>query len=105
MKTPDDIFAALAEPNRRAILRLLAGQERPVQELSDHFPISRPAISKHLRILREAGLVSEHKIGRQRFYRLQLERLREVRDWILYFDQFWTEKLSALKTLVEDDPE
>ncbi len=102
---PDDVFAAIAEPTRREILSLLARQEMPVRALTEHFPISRPAVSKHLRVLREAGLVAETKVGRERRYRVRVERLREIRDWILYFDQFWPDALQALKTYVEETPD
>jgi DNA-binding transcriptional ArsR family regulator len=98
----NDVFNAIADPTRREILRLLSHQEMPVQTLTSRFPISRPAISRHLRILREVGLVTEHKGGRQRFYRLHPERLQEVRDWVLYFDQYWSETLAAFKTFVEE---
>lgn len=99
-----DVFAAIADPTRREIVSLLARQPMPVQMLAHRFPVTRPAISRHLKVLRQAGLVSEQKEGRQRVYRLQPERLQEVRDWVLYFDQFWLEALSKLKTLVEEKP-
>jgi DNA-binding transcriptional ArsR family regulator len=97
-----DTFAAIADPIRRDILRLLATDKIPVQTLSKHFPVSRPAISRHLRILREAGLVTEQKEGRQRFYRLEAERLQEIRQWITYFDKFWLDRLNDLKILAEE---
>jgi DNA-binding transcriptional ArsR family regulator len=101
---PSDSFAAIADPTRRAIMALLAYQELPVHAIADRFPMSRPAISKHLRILRDAGLVRERRIGRLRLYRAAPEMLRDVRTWVLYFDQFWLERLQALKALVEEDP-
>jgi DNA-binding transcriptional ArsR family regulator len=99
---PNDIFAAIADPTRRKILTLLAAHDMPVQELTDHFSVSRPAISKHLKILRDAQLVVEHKVGRQRLYQIQVEQLAAVREWVLYFDQFWAERLQVLKALVEE---
>lgn len=97
-----DVFDAIADPRRREILRHLAVEPISVQVLTDRFPISRPAISRHLRVLREAGLVTEHKEGRQRFYRLEPQRLLEVRQWVAYFDQFWMNSLQTLKTLAEE---
>jgi DNA-binding transcriptional ArsR family regulator len=76
----------------------------PVQALAEHFPISRPAISKHLRVLRQAGLVTEQKIGRQRYYHLQPEPLREVSQWVAYFDRFWQDKLAALQNHLKENP-
>lgn len=99
---PTDVFTAIADPTRRAILERLAEQKIPVQTIAESFEISRPAISRHLRVLREAGLVSEHKEGRQRFYYLEAERLQEIRQWILYFDQFWLDRLNIIKTLAEE---
>jgi DNA-binding transcriptional ArsR family regulator len=104
--SPDipDVFVAIADPTRRHILHLLAEQELPVNDLSAHFPISRPAISKHLRILRQAGLVEEQKRGRYHYYFLRAERLQEIRAWVAHFDAFWSEKLTTLKEHVEKKP-
>jgi DNA-binding transcriptional ArsR family regulator len=101
----NDVFAAIADPTRRQILVILAKQRMPVQTLTQRFSVSRPAISKHLRILREAGLVDEHKVGRQRLYQTRLEQLAIVREWVAYFDQFWGERLQVLKTLIEENPD
>lgn len=80
---PDaDPFAALADPSRRRILALLASRPATVQDLACEFPFSRPAVSKHLRVLREAGLVREHKVGRRRFYRLVPGGLARARAWM-----------------------
>lgn len=101
-----DVFQAIADPTRRKLLRLLVDQEMPVTVISGHFPISRTAVSKHLRILSEAGLVREQKVGRETRYSLQPEPLRELKDWLSYFERFWENKLNALKLLVEaDSPE
>ena len=93
-----DVYAALADPTRRALLlRLAEGRrERNVTELLEPFRISQPAVSKHLRILREAGLVRSRKEGRMRLYQLQAQRLRQVRDYIAHFERYWDEKLDAL---------
>jgi DNA-binding transcriptional ArsR family regulator len=101
---PPDVFSAIADPTRRQILNLLASQEMPVNDLSAHFPISRPAISKHLRILRQAGLVEEQKRGKYNYYLLRAERLQEIRAWVAHFDAFWQEKLNILKEHVEKQP-
>jgi DNA-binding transcriptional ArsR family regulator len=93
-----DVFHAVADPTRREILELLATADMPVHRLARHFNISRPAISAHLRVLREAHLVSERKSGRERVYSLIPGPLREVRMWIAYFDPCWDLRLKRLKT-------
>lgn len=100
-----DVFQAIADPTRRQLLRLLAEQEMPVTAISSHFPISRTAVSKHLRILAEAGLVAERKVGRETRYRLEPEPLQELKDWLAYFERYWENKLSALRRFVEADGE
>lgn len=96
-----DVFQAIADPTRRELLSLLAGRELPVMEISEHFPMSRTAVSKHLHILKDAGLVSERKIGRETRYMLQPEPLQELKRWLSYYERFWDNKLSALKSFVE----
>lgn len=98
-----DVFQAIADPTRRRLLILLSQQEMSVTVISDHFPISRTAVSKHLRILAEAGLVKERKAGRETRYRLEPEPLLELKDWLNYFELFWENKLNALKRFVESD--
>jgi DNA-binding transcriptional ArsR family regulator len=98
-----DIFQAIADPSRRKMLRLLADKELPVTVISTHFPMSRTAVSKHLRILSETKLVSVEKVGRETRYRLQPEALREVQQWLSFYEQFWDNKLSMLKHLVENE--
>jgi DNA-binding transcriptional ArsR family regulator len=77
-----DVFAALASPVRRSLLGLLLDGPLPVNELAGHFDMRRPSVSEHLRVLRDAGLVVERKVGRQRLYQLDAEPLREVSDWL-----------------------
>ena len=96
-----DPFQAIADPTRRQIIQLLAKDELAVKDISSHFPISRPAISKHLRILRQAKLVSERKHGKYRLYVLHPERLQDLRAWVTYFDAFWLDKLTNLKEHIE----
>src|SRR4051794_26702966 len=98
-----DVFQALADPTRRQLLNMLGEQEMAVTAISGHFPMSRTAVSKHLRILAEAGLVQEQKVGRERRYRLQPEPLLEVKRWLSYYERFWENKLNVLKHLVEAD--
>ncbi len=92
-----DIYSAIADPTRRAMLFRLAEEgEKNVSELLEPFAISQPAVSKHLRILREAGLVTSRKEGRLRLYGIEAGRLRRVYDWVAHFEKYWDEKLDAL---------
>jgi DNA-binding transcriptional ArsR family regulator len=93
-----DPFRALADPTRRAVLEYLAGRPHGVNELVEHFDVTRPAISKHLRILREARVVRERREGRNRIYELNPEGLSALRE---YFDKFWTDALEAFKRAAE----
>ncbi|WP_211748003.1 metalloregulator ArsR/SmtB family transcription factor [Paenibacillus sp. Marseille-Q4541] len=97
-----DVFQALADPTRREVLYLLRNGEMPVKAISEQFPISRTAVSKHLHVLSDAGLVKERKVGRETRYRLHAEPLTELKDWLSYFDQFWDNKLGMLKYIVEE---
>ncbi len=94
---------AVSDPTRRAVLDLLRGGSRPAGEIARAFPISRPAISKHLRLLRQAGLVQEHRRGRHRFYQLDPAPLRAVDRWLEHYRVFWENKLGTLKSFVEDE--
>jgi DNA-binding transcriptional ArsR family regulator len=97
-----DIFTAIAHPIRRQILDRLVSGEESVARLAEPYDLSRPAISQHLRILREVGLVSEQRHGRERRYRLRPERLYEVRAWMQKYDRFWGKRLTALGDYLED---
>jgi DNA-binding transcriptional ArsR family regulator len=92
--------AAISDPIRRRVLELVRDQELPAGELAARFDVSRPAVSRHLRVLREAGLVHERRAGRHRFYRADPTPLAEVREWL---DGYWSGRLDALKRLVEED--
>lgn len=96
---------ALADPTRRRILDLLAQGEMAAGEIAGHFPsISRPAVSQHLAVLREAGLVRERREGRRRIYRLEPEPLREIWEgWLSRYQRFWDDRLADLKRLVESE--
>jgi DNA-binding transcriptional ArsR family regulator len=96
------VFAALASPVRRDVLqRLRDTGPQPVTELAGHFDMARPSFSEHLRVLREAGLVSETKIGRQRLYQLEAAPLYELQEWLHPFERFWREKLAGLRDLLD----
>jgi DNA-binding transcriptional ArsR family regulator len=97
-------YAALAEPSRRRILDLLRGGERPVGELVDRLRISQPGVSKHLRVLREAGLVEVRPDGRRRLYALRAAPLAEVYDWLTPYRDHWSRRLDALERHLEDNP-
>ncbi|MBE9049741.1 winged helix-turn-helix transcriptional regulator [Nostocales cyanobacterium LEGE 11386] len=99
----DNVFQAIADPTRRALLDRLCHGEQPVKQLAEPFAMSLPAISQHLQILCEAGLVQMRKAGRQRLYRLNPEPLKSVSDWIAHYEDFWQEKLDALGNLLEED--
>lgn len=100
-----DVFQAIADPTRREVLRLLAEKKRPISEITSHFSISRTAIAKHLHILSEANLVSGKKEGREKIYQLHSEPLTEIKQWLAFYEQFWSNKLSVLKYLVENEEE
>jgi DNA-binding transcriptional ArsR family regulator len=99
--SPEATFQALADPTRRAVLDLLRRGSQPAGEIAGAFPISRPAISKHLRLLRRAHLVREHREGRNRVYHLNPEPLRAVDTWLDQYRNFWKMNLTNLKTFVE----
>jgi DNA-binding transcriptional ArsR family regulator len=91
-----EVFTAIAHPVRRRILDLLAEEDRPVNEIASHFDVSRPAISQHLRVLLEAGLVAEQRHGRERRYRLVPEDLAAIYDWLVHYQRFWKSRLQRL---------
>jgi DNA-binding transcriptional ArsR family regulator len=100
-----DVYAAIADPTRRALLFRLADEgEKNVTQLLEPFPVSQPAISKHLRILRDAGLVHSRKSGRLRLYGVQARKLRQVFDWVSHFEKYWDEKLDALGNYLDRQP-
>jgi DNA-binding transcriptional ArsR family regulator len=99
--SPEAIFLALADPTRRAVLDLLRRGNQPAGLIADAFPISRPAISRHLRLLRRAHLVQERREGRNRVYELNPEPLRAVDSWIEQYRSFWSNSLVNLKNFVE----
>jgi len=104
-RTEEAAFQALADPTRRAVLDLLRRGSQPAGEIAGAFPISRPAISKHLRLLRRAHLVREHREGRRRVYQLNPEPLKAVDNWLNEYRVFWTASLNNLKAFVEAEYE
>lgn len=97
-----DIFQAIADPTRRAILDRLKDGEQPVKLLAEPFAMSLPAISQHLQILCEVGLVTQRRVGRQRIYQLNPEPLKQVMDWVSHYEQFWQAKLDNLGEYLEE---
>ena len=91
-----DIFQAIADPKRRAIIGLLADQKLTVNAVADHFPISRPAISKHIKILVESWLVVVHRQGRERYCEARLAKLNEVSNWVEHYQQVWEQRFNRL---------
>jgi DNA-binding transcriptional ArsR family regulator len=100
--TTTDVFNAVAEPRRRQILDLLADGERPVNDLVTLLDLAQPQVSKHLRVLREVGLVEVRNEGRHRMYRLNGQSLKPIHDWVKNFDQSWNERFKALDDLLEE---
>src|SRR6185312_8200790 len=100
--TTSDVFNAIAEPQRRQILVLLRGGELPVTELAHELGMTQPGASKHLRVLREVGLLKERKAGKQRLYRLDARGLRPIHEWTGGFEHFWNESFDRLDAYVQD---
>ncbi len=100
--TLDASLAALADPTRRRLLRLVGERPRKAGELAEGFPVSRPAVSKHLRVLREAGLIEAEPRGRARVYRLAPDGMSEVRRWVEETGRFWDTALESFRRHVEE---
>lgn len=99
-----DVFDAIADPTRRELIRLLADKpELPLHELTPRFDMGRTAVSKHLTILKEAGLVRDRKVGRETRFRLHAAPLREVQDWVSFYDKFWRMNLMRLDQLLKEE--
>ena len=99
--TTSDVFNAIAEPHRRDILVLLASRERPVGAIVAALGLGQPSISKHLRVLRDVGLVRARREGRQMFYRTNVEALRPLHEWTRTFERFWRHQLVRVKERAE----
>ncbi|CAG7608379.1 hypothetical protein PAESOLCIP111_01056 [Paenibacillus solanacearum] len=101
-----DVFDAIADPTRRQLIRLIAeAGEIPLHELTSQFQMGRTAVSKHLTILKEAGLVLDRKVGRETRYRLNAAPLREIQDWLAFYSQFWSANMLRLNQLLEEEEE
>src|SRR6185312_6684530 len=97
-----DVFQAIADPTRREIIGLLAHQSLNLNSVAEQFDVSRPAISKHIKILTECGLVTIRQEGRERYCDAQLGKLNEVADWVEQYKKFWNEKLDALEEYLDE---
>ena len=102
MSNANSVFSALADENRRKILVMLSRGSMNVNDIAGNFKISRPAISKHLRILQNSKLVKQVKEGRERFYSLNPEPMKSAIDWFKFYDKFWDDKLNSLKKFIEN---
>ena len=100
--TTADAFNAVAEPQRRAILDVLAGGERPVNDLVRELGVAQPQVSKHLRVLREVGAVEVRDEGRQRLYRLNGHALKPIHDWVSGYERAWSERFDELDVVLEE---
>jgi DNA-binding transcriptional ArsR family regulator len=103
MATPTfDAFQVIGDPSRRKMLMLLSEESLTINNLADNFDMSRPAVSKHIKILHNAGFISIEDIGRERYCTLKQDGFNELQDWISYFDKFWISKLKTLETLLNN---
>src|SRR5688572_30587399 len=100
--TTTDAFNAVAEPRRRQILDVLASGELPVNDLVERLGLAQPQVSKHLRVLREVGLVEAREEGRQRMYRLNGQPLKPIHDWVKNYERSWEERFEALDEVLEE---
>lgn len=99
--TSSDVFNAVAEPQRRAILEFIAGDERSVGEIVEALELAQPSVSKHLRVLRDVGLVSARRNGKQMFYRTNATELRPLHEWAGMFERLWRNQLQQVKQRAE----
>jgi DNA-binding transcriptional ArsR family regulator len=100
MQTRRDVFQAIADPTRRVILGLLATQTLTLNSVAENFSISRPAISRHIKILKECGLVESRQDGREHYCKAKLDKLAEISDWIEQYRQFWEAKLDSFENYI-----
>ncbi|MHC0037707.1 ArsR/SmtB family transcription factor [Pseudoneobacillus sp. C159] len=99
-----DVYGAIADPTRRKLLGLLAeADELPLHELTPHFQMGRTAVSKHLAVLKDAGLVADRKVGRETRYRLNAYPLQEIKDWVSFYEKFWLGNVARLRSLLEEE--
>jgi DNA-binding transcriptional ArsR family regulator len=98
-----DVFQAIADPTRREIIHLIARKPLPLNSIAENFAVSRPAISKHIKILTECGIVTIHSRGRERYCEARLQKLSEVSQWVDHFRVYWNQKLDALGEFLEKE--
>jgi DNA-binding transcriptional ArsR family regulator len=98
LSTRRDVFQAIADPTRRQIINLIARKSMNLNTITDHFEISRPSVSQHIKILNECGLIQIEKIGRERYCKVQPNNLKEVSDWIEQYRDLWEQKLDSFET-------
>jgi DNA-binding transcriptional ArsR family regulator len=103
MEARRDVFQAIADPTRREIIHLIAQRPRNLNTIAENFPMTRQAISLHIKILLECGLIEVAQQGREKYCEVKVEKLGEVQQWLDQYKVFWTKKLSDLKTLVETE--
>jgi len=97
METRRDVFQAIADPTRREIIDLLSQQSMNLNAIAEHFDITRPAISNHIRILNECGIIFIEQVGRERFCKIQPDRLKQVSDWIGKYEELWVHKIESFE--------
>jgi len=97
-----DVYQAIADPTRREIINMLAHKSLNLNAVAENFDVSRPAISKHIKILTECGLVVINQVGRERYCEARLAKLNEVSDWVEKYREFWTKRLDALEDLLNE---
>ena len=95
------VFRAIADPTRRSIMTMLAQGEHSLGDIASNYQMTRPAVTKHLNVLEQGGLITVRRQGRERLHALQPAALKSVSDWLSFFDQFWDNKLETLKQVVE----
>ena len=100
--TTFDPFNAVAEPKRRKVLEVMGTQELSVNEIVERLGWNQPMVSKHLGVLKQVGLVNERRVGRQRLYRVNAERLKPIYDWVAPFERYWSESYDRLDDVLED---
>ncbi len=99
-----DVYDAVADPTRRKLLQMLADvEELPLHEITVHFQMGRTAVSKHLAILKDAGLVTTRKVGRETRYRLNAAPLKEIQNWVSFYEGFWKDRIHKLNLLLEEN--
>ena len=98
-----DVFQAIADPTRRKLLEMLADKELSISTVCSYFTMSRTAVTKHLHILESAGLVHSRKVGRERLYSLNAKPFKKLEQWLAFYEPYWDDKLSELKSIVENE--